>query len=212
MLDSNHPLEVEKSKLTGVILAGGEQENPDGVHKALWTHQGERLVQRQIRLMQQICSEVILVTNEPRLFLPLVDSHVRILTDFYTGKGPLGGMHAAMTLAKHPHLWIVACDMPFLSAAAAQLAWERVRELGVDAVVPLLDGRLHPLHGLYDKRCASVLSFLLDRGKRDVRSFLERIRFEPLTQADLAALGLDEHFMQQMQAEDEYSFVSFHQG
>ncbi|GIQ69520.1 molybdenum cofactor guanylyltransferase [Xylanibacillus composti] len=205
MLDTACLLQDEVGRLTGVILAGGKQEKPGGVHKALWTYQGERLVQRQIQLMQPICSEIILVTNEPRLFLPLVDSRVRIITDFYDGKGPLGGMHAAMTLAKHPHLWVVGCDMPFLSSDAALLSWKLIRKLDVDAVLPLLDGKLHPWHGVYNKRCASVLSFLLDRDKESIWSFLERVRFEPLTEANLETHGLNGHFIRQICTEDEYT-------
>lgn len=110
-----------KGALSGVILAGGRNRRMGGSPKALLSYHREKLIHRQIRVMRTICEEVILVTNEPRLYLPIVDRDVRILTDSYAGQGPLGGMHAALSLARCDNVWIIDCDMPFVSSRAARL-------------------------------------------------------------------------------------------
>ncbi|MCZ8515254.1 molybdenum cofactor guanylyltransferase [Paenibacillus filicis] len=122
MLDiANRLLNEEKVSLSGVILAGGKNRRMGGSHKALLPFHQEKLVHRQIRRLKQVCTEIILVTNDPKTFLPLVDSDVRIITDYYSGKGPLGGMHAGLSLANHVNVWLIGCDMPFISPQAAKL-------------------------------------------------------------------------------------------
>src|SRR5690554_547005 len=111
--------------LTEVILAGGKNSRMGGQKKALLSFSHERLIERQIRILQRRCNEVIVVTNEPRTLLPILGDTVRIITDFISGKGPLSGMHAAFTLSKNADLWVVACDMPFISLNAADLMWKR---------------------------------------------------------------------------------------
>src|SRR5690242_19745844 len=111
MLDiADSSFSEEQIKLTGVILAGGKNGRMGGSHKALLPFRNEKLVHRQIRILKEICKEIIVVTNEPRTFLPIIDSGVRIITDFYENKGPLGGMHAALSLASHTNVWMVGCD------------------------------------------------------------------------------------------------------
>ena len=51
--------------LTGAILAGGDNRRMNGEAKALLTFGAEKLIQRQIRQMREICSEMIVVTNHP---------------------------------------------------------------------------------------------------------------------------------------------------
>ena len=122
--------------LTGVILAGGANRRMKGESKALLPFGGQPLVVRQVDRMRILCDEVIVVTNDPRPYLPILDRSVRIITDFFAGHGPLGGMHAALSLAKHTSVWVVGCDMPFVSSKAAELLWNRKRD-GFEAVVPL---------------------------------------------------------------------------
>lgn len=58
--------------LTGAILAGGQSRRMGGRHKGLLPFVNESIVERQIRTMKQLCAEVILVTNDPRSYLPIL--------------------------------------------------------------------------------------------------------------------------------------------
>lgn len=179
MLDIADQLPVEeKANLSGVILAGEKSRCADGFHMGLLSFQDEKLVHRQIRCLKQLCAEIILVTNEPRTFLPLVDCSVRIITEFYVDKGPLGGMHAAFSLAQYPDVWLVGCDMPIISYQAAKLMLDKKRKMDIDAVIPYIDDKLYPLHGIYDRRCAKVIRVMMDNEQYRVESFLDLIRYE----------------------------------
>lgn len=204
MLDVANPLPCEeKVNLSGVILAGGQSRRM-GAPKALLTVHHEKLIERQVRILKQLCSEVILVTNEPKTYLPFVDSDVRIITDYFPGQGPLAGMHAGLSLAQYEDVWIVGCDMPYLSIQAATLMLGRKRERGSDAVIPSVEGRLHPLHGIYDKRCADQIASMLTRNQRRVNAFLDDIAYESINEWTFEQSGIAIRFVFNMNTPEEY--------
>lgn len=200
----NHSLFDQRSGLTGVILAGGQSRRMGGHPKALLSYRSEKLVHRQIRLLRELCSEIIIVANEPRIFLPIVDKSVRIISDYYTGMGPLAGMHAALSLARHDRVWLVGSDMPFISAHAAELMLNRMREGNCHAVIPYLEERLHPLHGIYDKRLAPNIEAELSEGQLRVTDFLEKIIYERVGKESFRLGGIDTRFVLNVNTPEEY--------
>ncbi|WP_284644311.1 molybdenum cofactor guanylyltransferase [Paenibacillus silviterrae] len=143
------------SKLSGVILAGGLNSRMGGRSKALLSYQGRTFLEHQLVVMRSCCQELLLITNEPDRHKSVLPKHfnVTLIPDRQPGLGPLGGMQAALHAAKNDTLWVAACDMPFISAAAALALAGLLEEDSWDAAVPRLHGRVQPLHGLYRRRC-----------------------------------------------------------
>ncbi|QMV44511.1 molybdenum cofactor guanylyltransferase [Cohnella cholangitidis] len=195
--------------LSGVILAGGKSRRIGGAHIAMLPFSNEKLIHRQIRHMKKLCAEIIVVTNEPRTFLPIVDSDIRIITDFYHDKGPLGGMHAAFSLAAYSDVWLVGCDMPYVSYEAARLLLEKKRDSGCDAALPFIKERLHPWHGIYDRRCVEIIPSLIDRNQSRVDPFLHAIRYEGIVQSSFESSGIDASFVTRMSTQEEYERTLF---
>lgn len=189
--------------LSGVILAGGANRRMNGELKALLPFGGKPLIVRQIDCMREICDEIIVVTNDPKPYLNKVDRSVRIITDFFMGQGALGGMHAALSLAKNASVWVVGCDMPFISSKAAQLLWQRKRD-GFEAVVPLLADQLHPLHGIYDRVCASRIVPLVQQGETSVSALLKRVFWSELGDRFLLENGIDLNFVSHIKTLEDY--------
>lgn len=189
--------------LSGVILAGGANRRMNGELKALLPFGGKPLIVRQIDCMREICNELIVVTNDPKPFLNMVDRSVRIITDFFEGRGPLGGMHAALSLAKHDSVWVVGCDMPFLSSKAAQLLMQRKLD-GFEAVVPLVAGELYPLHGIYDRACVSHIVPLIHRGETKVSALLKHVFWSELGDRFLLENGVDLNFVSNIKTFEDY--------
>jgi molybdenum cofactor guanylyltransferase len=190
--------------LTGVILAGGKNRSMKGAAKALLTCSEEKLIERQIREMKLLCREVIVVTNEPRLFLPILGGTVRIITDFFSGKGPLGGMHAALSLASYSQVWAVGCDMPFISADAADFLWKRKSLSDVEAAIPSVDGKPQPFHGIYDKRCRDACTLLMQRGEYRMNELLKHVRWEEIQGSLLEEQGISSRFAVNVNTQLEY--------
>jgi molybdopterin-guanine dinucleotide biosynthesis protein A len=204
MMDMPYRSGERLSGLTGVILAGGRNRRMGGSHKALLPFANELLIHRQLRLMGQLCGETILVTNEPRLFLPIVGRGVRMIADYYAAKGPLGGIHAALSLARHAEVWIVACGMPFISPHAARLMLEEKKAGGGMAVIPFIGGKLHPLHGIYDRGAAEAVRLSIESGEKRVESFLETIPYQRMEEEEFRNGGIDTSFVMNVNTPEDY--------
>lgn len=88
------------------------------------------------------------------------------------GQGPLAGLAAA--LSRHPGapLLLLACDMPFLSAALLRGLAEELAE--ADWAAPAAGGRTHPLCAAYGPAVAAPARALLEAGRRDMQALLAR--------------------------------------
>jgi molybdopterin-guanine dinucleotide biosynthesis protein A len=190
--------------LTGIILAGGDHRRMGGENRALLPLGGELLVHRQIREMGKICDEIIIVTNEPKPFLRAVDASVRIITDFISGKGPLGGMHAGLSLMVNETAWVVACDMPFLSAGAAEVMKRFKDDFGFDAVVPRIGGRLEMLHAIYGKNAADSIRLLLNTGDQRPEQLLHFLKWADMEEDQFEVHGIGPSFISTIKTRDDY--------
>ncbi|KRF04205.1 hypothetical protein ASG89_22515 [Paenibacillus sp. Soil766] len=197
--------------LSGVILAGGANRRMNGELKALLPFGGKPLIVRQLDCMREICDELIVVTNDPKPYLNKVDRSVRIITDYFTDHGPLGGMHAALSLAKHDSVWVVGCDMPFISIRAAQLLLQRKLD-GFESVIPVVAGELYPLHGIYDRACASHIVPLLHRGETRISALLNHVFMGGLGDRFLLENGVDLNFVSNIKTVEDYEAIAHKKG
>jgi molybdopterin-guanine dinucleotide biosynthesis protein A len=168
--------------ITGVILAGGQNRRMGGRVKALLDMQGEPLLSRQLVEMSQICEDIIVVTNTPEILEGVIAgftlADVSCIPDRFPGQGPLSGMHAACLASTGSQLWVVGCDMPFISAEAAIVMGNLGQETQTDAVIPVIQGKVQPLHGVYDKRIGTIIEQCLIENKPKLMGLLEQIRWE----------------------------------
>ena len=99
-----------------------------------------------------------------------------VVVDQYPGCGPLGGVCSAMEACKTPLLFVVSCDMPFVTGQTGRLLQSRM-EPGVDAAVPRDgSGRIHPLCAVYRRDAAPILRRQLQSGNLRMRDALECLR------------------------------------
>ena len=68
-----------------------------GENKAFIRINGERIIDRTIRIFRELFQEIVLVTNEPLAYL---EFDVKIVTDIVKGKAALGGSIPAFSM--HP--------------------------------------------------------------------------------------------------------------
>jgi molybdopterin-guanine dinucleotide biosynthesis protein A len=171
-----------------------------GRMKALLKLNGELFIERQLAEMSKVCNEILIIANEPSLFeqqLSWTGAEVRIIPDLQPGKGPLAGLQAAMSAARNAELWAVACDMPRISSAAADtlLAIRRSRgDEGRDAAVPLVNGRLQPLHAVYHRRCAGIIDGLLEAGRFRVMELLDLLDYAVAEDGEFINKGISPTF------------------
>ncbi len=168
--------------IVGAVLVGGKSRRY-GRNKALEILQGERLIDRQLRKVQALFTEVLVITNEPKHYLHL---NVTILRDVIPGLGPLGGIYTGLLFAQGESVFVTACDMPFLQPAVVRHMVQLARDH--DVVVPEKKGGLEPLHAIYSARCLPHIKRMLDRGKFQVISFFPAVKVYRLSQEEIGQL------------------------
>ncbi|NOU99596.1 molybdenum cofactor guanylyltransferase [Paenibacillus planticolens] len=198
--------------LTGVILAGGLNRRMGGRPKALLPVQDQPLLCRQLAEMSLVCKQMIVVTNEREPFKPLIESipstmNVQWVSDYYVQKGPLSGIHAAAQAATQKFLWIVGCDMPFLSSEAAVAMGQQCQAANVDAVIPVLDGKVQPLHGVYSRLVGSEAEVLLKQEKYQLMGLLDHIDWLPANNDFFEKLHLPTVFATNVNTPEEYMIM-----
>jgi molybdenum cofactor guanylyltransferase len=151
--------------MTGVILSGGMNRRM-GENKAFVTVDGERLIDRTVRLFRSLFDEVIIVTSHPADYL---EQKAVIVTDILPEKGPLGGIYTGLFWARHEQIFIAACDMPFLNRAFLEHMIGQAP--GYDIVVPACAEGPQPLHAVYARRCLPVIRGLLDKNRLKITGF-----------------------------------------
>jgi len=154
--------------MTGIILSGGKNVRM-GRNKAFIEINGERIIERTIRLFQRHFSEIILVTNEP---LDYLDFDVKIVTDLIKGKSSLGGIYTGLFHASSDHALVVACDMPFIDET---FIGYMIDSIGAhDIVVPNPPDGLQPLHAIYSKRCLPHIKNLIRKDRLKITGFYKK--------------------------------------
>ncbi|MEW9700556.1 molybdenum cofactor guanylyltransferase [Paenibacillus sp. SI8] len=198
--------------MTGVILAGGSNRRMGGRLKALLPVDGEPLLVRQLAEMGSICKQVLIITNAPEALAEPLSTvsnvDVQCFSDRYVQTGPLGGLHAACLAANEPLLWVVGCDMPYISAAAAKAMERQCVEAGCDAVVPVIDGRVHPLHGIYSRNIGESAETLLVQERYRLMGLLEQIAWTAADQDFFRERGIPTHFVMNVNTPEDYQKIS----
>jgi molybdopterin-guanine dinucleotide biosynthesis protein A len=132
---------------------------------------GEPLAERVARRLAAACDDVLVASGDGArmgwLGLPQV-------ADELPDAGPLGGLVAGIARAPHDVVAAVASDMPFASPDLLRLLASLAE--GFDAVVPVSDRGLEPLHAVYARSAEPALSRALREGRRAIREALEGVR------------------------------------
>jgi molybdopterin-guanine dinucleotide biosynthesis protein A len=157
-------------KTTGIILAGGKNLRM-GQNKAFLEVQGERIIDRIKRIFVDLFDEVLLVTNSPGEYL---DLNLRTTTDLYREKGSLGGIFTGLSHASFSHVFVAACDMPFLNPAL--ISHLVGLSPGYDIVIPRTEDGLQPLHAVYSRKCLPFMEELLGEGNLKILDFFHRVK------------------------------------
>lgn len=157
-----------------IVLAGGGGLRL-GQGKAFETVGSRSLLEWVLCQLGFLDAEILLVTAQEQTYPRLIGyPRLRIVSDIYPGKGPLGGIYAGLKLSSSFHNLVVACDMPFLNRAL--LGYMIGVSAGFDLVVPRLGELIEPLHAIYSRVCLAPIAGLLEQGRLSVRELFTRVR------------------------------------
>lgn len=124
---------------SAAILAGGQSTRFDGRDKSALIVDGRTILARQLEMLSAVADDVAVVRE-----------------DLVPDCGPLGGVHTALTRARHDVVFVLACDMPYVTASFA--AYLASLAADADLVVPRTDRGYHPLCAAYRRTCLDAIA------------------------------------------------------
>ena len=177
------------------ILAGGDARRFGGRDKGALVVDGRTILERQISELSTVTPDVRVIHRED---------------DLVPGCGPLGGLHAALNAARGDALFLVACDMPFVTAALAAYLLTLAGE--ADAVVPRTERGYHPLCAVYGRACLPAVERRLAERRLKMLDLLHDLRVREVTADDLGRFGNCDRLLANVNTPAEYASLEALQG
>ncbi len=145
------------------MLAGGRASRFGGINKALIEIDGLPIINRTIKILEPLFSEIILAGWPGSS--PLPDGVIPV-DDNFTGLGPLGGIEAALKICSSPLLFVFGGDMPWLSAELIREQAEEMSREQAGILAARIGGLTEPLHSIYSRSLHGELVRYLKSGSR----------------------------------------------
>ncbi|MDX8414041.1 MAG: molybdenum cofactor guanylyltransferase [Mariprofundales bacterium] len=151
---------------TALILAGGRSRRM-GQNKATTLLAGKTLLDRVVREVQPLFSELLISVCSANPQLPYLQ-----VIDQVESQGPMVGVMTALRQISTRWLFVIACDMPFVSATLIRaMADQRQQQ---EAVAAEVEGRMQPLLAFYATPSLLRMEAQMRSGNRSLQSLLQQ--------------------------------------
>jgi molybdopterin-guanine dinucleotide biosynthesis protein A len=206
---------------SAAILAGGRASRFGGQDKSALVVDGRTILDRQIAELSQITSDILVVSGALTRQLAAGPTGARHIADLVPGCGPLGGVHAALTLAHGDAVFVIACDMPGVDATFVAYLLDLARD--ADAVVPRYDVRgprsapdtgdntgCHPLCAVYTRTCLDPIARRLADRRLKMVDLLADVRTRFVTAEEIERFGDARRLLANVNTPAEYAGFQGH--
>lgn len=163
--------DIRKSGMNAIILAGGKNTRMHGQDKAFLEIKGKTITEILIERFRPLADDVIVVTNSPQKYK---NFNVKLVKDECLDKGPLMGIYSGLRFSSSEYNFIIACDMPFAKAPLIRYLMDSAD--GYDIVIPEIDGKFHPLFGIYSKECISIIQGMLEQDMLRISDMFPKVK------------------------------------
>ena len=155
---------------SAAILAGGKATRFGGRDKSALVIDGRTILERQLDVLSQVADDVQVVRE-----------------DLIPGCGPLGGLHTALTRARHDLVLVLACDMPHVTAPFVSYLLSAADS--ADVVVPRTERGYHPLCAVYRRTCLPAVARRLAERQLRMTALFSDVRVREVSGEDVDRFG-----------------------
>ncbi len=164
-------------EISCIVLCGGQSRRM-GTNKALIKIDGVAIIERVIQELKKISKNIVVVVDKKEKYAQITKYEgVKIFEDENRDVGPVEGMRIGLKHIDKHSAFICACDMPFIQGDCVKELYG-YKTNDIYCVVPRVNGKLHPLHGIYDKKAYGVLSDMVKTDKKRIVYLFDRAKTE----------------------------------
>jgi molybdenum cofactor guanylyltransferase len=157
------------NEITALILCGGESKRM-GEDKGLINISGKCLVEYVIANVKNLCSEIIIVSNNPDYAIFGYD----VWKDVFPSKCPMNGIYTGLLKSDTKWNLVLSCDAPFASPGLLTGLINNIRD-DVQIVTPFINGRYEPLLCLYSKDVMGEMEKMLNAGDFSLVNLIQKM-------------------------------------
>lgn len=164
-----------------------------GQDKGLMLYQDKPLIIHLIETLSEMVDEVVLVLrsrDQQQKYDEIIGRYdvpeIRTCLDDEMDQGPLMGIYCGLQCISTDEALVIPCDSPTVSLNFINNIY-KYYNLIYDAAVPEWpDGKLEPLHAIYNKRITGKIAEVLKSGAREVQTLLFEldVRYIPVNSLD----------------------------
>jgi molybdopterin-guanine dinucleotide biosynthesis protein A len=153
-------------EVTGAILSGGKSRRM-GRDKATIQIHDRTLIEHTYEVARKVFADIIVVSGFHDA-IPGIEA--RIVKDVLPVTGSLTGIVSALLYANTPYVFVLGCDMPFLTTESIRHVMGECRGEGI--VIPKTEAGFEPMHAMYHRSCISTMLVAVEQGRMKVGALL----------------------------------------
>lgn len=184
--------------VSAFILAGG-QSSRMGSDKALLSLGEQNLLQRMLRTAQQVTPHVFIVGPKIRY-----EQFGTVIEDLFPGRGPLGGIHAALKATGTDLNLLLSVDMPRMTTEFLHWVTQQASSSPEWIVVPNIAGRLQPLCAVYRKAVAEVAEQALTEKRYKIGQMFAVVPTRIVNEQEIVTAGFSPGIFENINTREEY--------
>lgn len=179
---------MSKKQIVGYIITGGKNTRMQGKKKLFLTLEGKSFWERIYEALSGLVPVYLSVEQEA----PYKDLPLPLVIDAIPEIGPMGGIYTGLKTLDVQALFVVACDMPFLSKQTVDLLLEQYLK-SKKITIACDESRLHPLLGIYPKSTLADFEEQIKSGNYRLMDIISKAEYVTvkLSKDDLSATNIN---------------------
>jgi len=147
---------MSEMKFSLAVLTGGKSKR-FGSDKCAYKINGKTMTEMIVNSIGELFDEIIFVGLDPKI------GFGKIVEDIHPDIGPVGGLESALLGSKYESIFLVACDMPFISPKAVKMVLDNKDSHSI--VCPIVNEFYQVMHAIYSKSLLHLVQKEIEREK-----------------------------------------------
>ncbi|MFZ0285140.1 MAG: molybdenum cofactor guanylyltransferase [Terriglobales bacterium] len=186
------------TNLTAFIVAGGKSTRM-GSDKAFLPWGNGTLLSHALKLASSVTPNVRIVGDSQKFA-----TFGTVIEDIYRDRGPLGGIHAALSSTATDLNLMLAVDLPLIESQFLQFLMERARSGDATVTVPRAGGVSQPLCAIYRREFLPVAEQSLKAGKNKIDALFAQVRTRIVEESEFTRAGFSTAMFRNLNTPEEW--------
>jgi molybdopterin-guanine dinucleotide biosynthesis protein A len=184
--------------LTAFVLAGGKSSRM-GRDKSFLELAGRPLITHAVELAASVTSDVRIV-GSPEKFA----AFGAVVSDVYSERGPLGGIHAALMNSSMDMHLILGVDLPFIDPAFVSFLVSTAQSCDAVVTVPSCGDHLQTLCAIYRKEFGEIAGRALTEDRNKIDALFLEIPVRVIDEEEIEAAGFSSSMFRNLNTPEEW--------